>query len=403
METFDLVVIGGGIVGMASTYKFQKENPDARILVLEKEKAPALHQTGRNSGVIHSGIYYKPGSLKATTCLEGYSQLIDFAQENKVKHEICGKVIVATKESEFDSFDRILARGAENGLEGIRAISTQELKEIEPYADGLKAIFVPHTGIIDYPEMTRKMGERVLQIQPKSQIRYSEAVTDVHFQSNQIEVHTAKSKFTAKHLISCAGLQSDRLARLDGLNPQIRIVPFRGDYYELAEHAWKKVKNLIYPVPDPNFPFLGVHFTRMVHGGAECGPNAVFSFAREGYEKTDFNLKDTTDSLGFPGTWKLFAKHWRYGLGEYERAFSKKKFLKALQVLMPSLEMTDLVEGRSGIRAQALDKSGNLVDDFVIQAGEKSVHILNAPSPAATASLAIADRVLAELKKQYSS
>jgi len=398
METFDLVVIGGGIVGMATAYKFQLAHPDAKVLVLEKEKAPALHQTGRNSGVIHSGIYYKPGSLKATTCLEGYSQLIGFAQENKVNYEICGKVIVATKEAEFASFDKIIERGAENGLLGIKSISNEELKEIEPFANGLKAIFVPQTGIIDYPSMTKRMSELVLQIQPKSKMAYSEALIDIEYKPFHIEIKSTKAVYQSKHLVSCAGLQSDRLARIDGLNPEIRIVPFRGDYYELAEHAWTKVKNLIYPVPDPNFPFLGVHFTRMVGGGAECGPNAVFSFAREGYNKTDFNLKDTSESLGFPGTWKLFAKHWRYGLGEYERAFSKTKFLKALQVLMPSLEMRDLIEGRSGIRAQALDKSGNLVDDFVIQGGERSVHVLNAPSPAATACLAIADRIIIELK-----
>lgn len=397
MQNFDFTVIGAGIVGMAAAYKLSKKYPDASILIPEKESRPAYHQTGRNSGVIHSGVYYKPGSLKATTCFDGYSQLVEFAREFEVDHEICGKVIVATTPEEEERIPMIFKRGQENGLEGLKIIDGPEIREIEPFIAGKKAIRVEQTGIIDYPQMTARLGERALAANSKNQVNYNEEVQSIKRSSGQIELKTSKATYMTKTLIGCGGLQSDRLARLDGLNPSIRIVPFRGDYYELAEHAWQKVKHLVYPVPDPNFPFLGVHFTRMIEGGVECGPNAVFSFAREGYQKTDFDLKDTTASLGFGGTWKLFSKHWKYGLGEYERAFSKTKFLKALQKLMPRLEMNDLIPGRAGIRAQALDPNGQLVDDFVIEKGENSVHALNAPSPAATACLAIADQVIQEI------
>jgi L-2-hydroxyglutarate oxidase len=394
-SNFDYTVVGAGIVGLSTAYKLQLKYPDAKILVLEKENKPAYHQTGRNSGVIHSGIYYKPGSLKARTCVGGYKQLVEFVKEFDVEHDICGKLIVATTDEEVQRLPGIFKRGEENGLTGLRIIGPEEIKEIEPFSGGLQAIRVEQTGIVDYPAMSQKLADRILALQPKSEIHYNEEVQSIeHLVGGSLALKTSKGKYSSARLIGCGGLQADRLARLDGIDPSIRIVPFRGDYYELAEHAWHKVKHLIYPVPDPNFPFLGVHFTRMIHGGAECGPNAVFSFAREGYNKTDFNLEDTASSLGFIGTWKLFGLHWRYGLGEYERAFSKTKFLKALQKLMPKLEMEDLVTGRAGIRAQALNKDGGLVDDFVIEKGENTIHVLNAPSPAATASLAIADEIL---------
>lgn len=394
-KSFDITVVGAGIVGMATAYKLQLKYPDAKILVLEKEIRPAYHQTGRNSGVIHSGIYYKPGSLKAKTCVDGYHQLVQFCEEFEVHHEICGKLIVATTEEEVARLPHIMERGQQNGLSDLRLVGPEEIKEVEPFAGGLQAIRVKQTGIVDYPLMTQRLGERILALQAASEIHYEEQVQQIrHLPDHTIVLKTNKGNYQTERLIGCGGLQSDRLAQLDGLTPEVRIVPFRGDYYELAEHAWHKVKHLIYPVPDPNFPFLGVHFTRMIHGGAECGPNAVFSFAREGYGKTDFNFKDTASSLGFAGTWKLFGLHWRYGLGEYERAFSKTKFLKALRKLMPELQMEDLVPGRAGIRAQALNKDGGLVDDFVIQRNDRSVHVLNAPSPAATASLAIADEIV---------
>lgn len=394
-QNFDFTVVGAGIVGMATAYKLQNKYPDAKILVLEKEVRPAFHQTGRNSGVIHSGIYYKPGSLKAKTCVEGYKQLIAFCQEHEVSHEICGKLIVATTEEEVARLPHIMERGEQNGLTDLRLIGPEEMAEVEPFVGGLQAIRVKQTGIVDYPQMTQRLGELMMALQKGSAIHYEEGVQSIrHLPNHQVEIKTNKNTYHTSQLIGCGGLQSDRLAQLDGLDPEVRIVPFRGDYYELAEHAWHKVKHLIYPVPDPNFPFLGVHFTRMIQGGAECGPNAVFSFAREGYGKTDFNWKDTASSLGFAGTWKLFGLHWRYGLGEYERAFSKTKFLKALRKLMPELQMEDLVPGRAGIRAQALNKEGGLVDDFVIQRNDRSVHVLNAPSPAATASLAIADEIV---------
>lgn len=391
---FDHIVIGAGIVGMATAYKLQLKYPDARILVLEKEKAPAQHQTGRNSGVIHSGIYYKPGSLKATTCVNGYHQLLQFVREFDVAHEICGKLIVATNESEVNRLPGIIERGIANGLGQLRLIDPKEIREIEPFVGGIQAIRVEQTGIVDYPAMTSRLQGRMSAIQSGSRVHYLEEVQAIGHQGQTISIKTNKGQYQTQSLVACAGLQSDRIARLDGLNPEIRIVPFRGDYYELAPEAHHKVKHLIYPVPDPNFPFLGVHFTRMVHGGAECGPNAVFSFAREGYNKTDFHAGDTAASLGFAGTWKLFGKHWKYGLGEYHRAFSKTAFLKALRKLMPELQMHDLMPGRAGIRAQALNKQGGLVDDFVIQKSQGGVHVLNAPSPAATASLAIADEIL---------
>lgn len=394
-KSFDITVVGAGIVGMATAYKLQLKYPDAKILALEKEIRPAYHQTGRNSGVIHSGIYYKPGSLKAKTCVDGYHQLVQFCEEFEVHHEICGKLIVATTKEEVARLPHIMERGQQNGLSDLRLVGPEEIKEVEPFAGGLQAIRVKQTGIVDYPLMTQRLGERILALQAGSEIHYAEEVQHIrHLPDHTIALKTNKGHYQTARLIGCGGLQSDRLAQLDGLTPEVRIVPFRGDYYELAEHAWHKVKHLIYPVPDPNFPFLGVHFTRMIHGGAECGPNAVFSFAREGYGKTDFNFKDTASSLGFAGTWKLFGLHWRYGLGEYERAFSKTKFLKALRKLMPELQMEDLVPGRAGIRAQALNKDGGLVDDFVIQRNDRSVHVLNAPSPAATASLAIADEIV---------
>lgn len=391
----DLLIIGGGIIGLSTAYKYQLQNPQAEVLVLEKEPELSLHQTGRNSGVIHSGIYYKPGSLKALNCVNGYAQLLDFVRAQGVAHEVCGKIIVATNAEEALRLPGILERGKANGLAGLRLIDAQEIQEIEPAVRGVQGIWVPQTGIVDYPGMVRKMAECIRQIQPKSRVLCGQMVRSIKQTSGAVRVRTQGQEFQAAQAIVCGGLQADRLARMDGLQPDLQIVPFRGDYYDLTPAAATKVRNLIYPVPDPAFPFLGVHFTRMVHGGVECGPNAVFSFKREGYTRTAFSMRDAGEALSYPGTWRLFGKHWRHGLGEYQRAFSKRRFLTALQSLIPDLEMHDIVPARSGVRAQALNPQGGLIDDFVIVRNGHCVHVLNAPSPAATACLAIADTILA--------
>ena len=393
-EKFDLIVVGGGVVGLATAYKWQLKHPEHKVLVLEKESDLAKHQTGRNSGVIHSGIYYKPGSLKAQTCVNGYRQIVDFVKENGVKHNLCGKLIVATQEEELIQIDRILARGKENGLEGLKILDAEGIKEIEPFVEGLRAIRVPQTGIIDYVGFTKKLAQLLSEINQESQVLKNSRVIALSENAGIKEVQTAQAIYRADKVICCGGLEADRLAQLDKLALDMRIVPFRGDYYDLTDKGVHKVKHLIYPVPNPDFPFLGVHFTRMIEGGVECGPNAVFSFKREGYSKTSFSLKDTLSALGFIGTWRLFKTHWRYGLGEYKRAFSKALFLKALQALIPSLKDEDIVSARAGVRAQALNKDGTLVDDFVIKKGAVATHVINAPSPAATACLAIADYII---------
>jgi L-2-hydroxyglutarate oxidase len=394
-RAFDLIVVGGGIVGAATAYQYRQRHPSARIAVFEKEARPAAHQTGRNSGVIHSGLYYKPGSLKARTCLSGYAQLLDFCAENAVAHEVCGKIVAATDAQEAARLRGLAERGTQNGLQGLRFVDTAQAREIEPHIEAYEALWVPQTGIVDYVGMTKKLLERATEAQ--GSVRLNCRVLELTRKGAVSEVKTTEGTFEAPYVVVCAGLQSDRIAAKDGVRNGIRIVPFRGDYYDLTPEAAHKVRNLVYPVPDAEFPFLGVHFTRMVEGGVECGPNAVFSFAREGYTKTAFDAKDSASALGFGGTWRLFAQHWRYGLGEYERAFSKSKFLKALQKMMPGLQMEDIVPGRAGIRAQALDQSGKLVDDFVIERGAAAVHVINAPSPAATASLAIGEEILRRL------
>jgi L-2-hydroxyglutarate oxidase len=391
---FDVAVVGGGIVGAATVYKLQLKHPGLSILLLEKEAVLADHQTGNNSGVIHSGLYYKPGSAKAATCVDGRKQLVAFAEEYGIDHDVCGKVVVATDESELPFLDKIFQNGVANNTEGIEMIDAARVKELEPFVDGIAGIWVPCTGIIDFRAATNKMVELAMAIQPKSVLKTGEEVLSFEDKGSFYTIKTSKSGYEAKHMIFCAGLQSDRMAKKDHIDPDMRIVGFRGDYYELTEQGKKKVKNLIYPVPNPAFPFLGVHFTRMVDGEVECGPNAVFTFKREGYGKTDFDLKDSLDALGYAGTWNLFKKHWRFGLDEYRRAFSKKLFLSRLQKLIPSLEMSDIRPGRSGVRAMALGADGNMIEDFKIEFKNRSIHVLNAPSPAATASLSIGDRIV---------
>ena len=396
-KQFDIAVVGGGIVGLATAYQLQQEFPILNIVVFEKEKELAFHQTGRNSGVIHSGLYYKNGSLKAKNCVEGRKDLIEFAKENKVEYDICGKIVVAINKEEEDRLQILKANGEKNGLKGLALLNPNEFKKIEPNLEGVKALWVPESGIIDYKGITNKLAEQVLAINPNSKVIAGCEVLD--YNANTIQ--TSKGEFKAKHIIFCGGLFADRLATKDKVKLDMQIVGFRGDYYELTEHAKSKVNHLVYPVPNPEFPFLGVHFTRMTNGDIECGPNAVFTFKREGYNKTDFSLKDTLQALGFSGTWRLFINHWKFGLNEYKRAFSKSLFLKELQKMMPTLKMEDIVEGRSGVRAMALGSDGEVIDDFKIIKNKNNVHVLNAPSPAATACLAIGKQIMEEAKSHF--
>lgn len=391
METtrFDIIIVGGGIVGLASAYKLNKKYPHKRILVLEKEQEVAAHQTGHNSGVIHSGLYYKPGSYKAKNCVDGRRELVAFAKEHKIQHDICGKVVVATEESELAHMNKVFTNGIANGVEGVEKIDSKRIKEIEPYCEGIAGLWVPCTGIIDYADVSRKYVELIHLQFPQSSVLTGHEVIDFEKHEGFTTVITPKGNYEGTYIITCAGLQSDRIAKKEGATVNTAIVGFRGDYFDLSDKGLKKVKNLIYPVPNPKYPFLGVHFTRMIHGGTECGPNAVFVFKREGYGKTDFSLKDTAEALSFGGTWKFFAKNIKFGWDEYRGAFSKSFFLKRLQKLIPSLEMDDLKPGRAGVRAMALAPEGEMIDDFKIETNGNAIHVLNAPSPAATSSLAI--------------
>lgn len=380
-------------MGIASAYKIQKAWPDMKIVVLEKEDHLAAHQTGHNSGVIHSGLYYKPGSYKAKNCVEGRRELVAFAKEHHISHDICGKIVVATREDEIVRMERIYNNGAQNGVEGVEKIGPEKIKEIEPHCTGVSGLWVPCTGIIDFIAVTRKLAELLTGINAESKVMRKTEVQNFRRNGEHSEISTSKGTYKAKHMVFCGGLHSDRLAKKDGAKLDMQIVGFRGDYYELSEVGMNKVRNLIYPVPDPKFPFLGVHFTRMIHGGVECGPNAVFTFKREGYGKTDFNLKDTAQALTYSGTWKLLFGNFSYASGEYRRAFSKKLFLKNLQRLIPGLTMDDIKPGRAGVRAMALDPAGKMIDDFKIEHTGHSLHVLNAPSPAATACLAIGEEV----------
>ncbi|MBK6833679.1 MAG: L-2-hydroxyglutarate oxidase [Bacteroidetes bacterium] len=397
---YDIIVVGGGIVGLASAYKINCRYPDKKILVLEKEKEVAAHQTGHNSGVIHSGIYYKPGSYKAIHCVSGRRELVEFAKEHKIKHDICGKIIVATEESELAHMNKVFSNGQANGVEGIEIIDSKKIKEIEPACEGISGIWVPCCGIIDYPDVARTYV-KLIEEKFNSKVMTGEKVIDFEKHDGYTTVITENHRFNAKYIVTCAGLQSDRIAKKEGQKSDAAIVGFRGDYYDLTEKGISKVKNLIYPVPNAKFPFLGVHFTRMIHGGVECGPNAVFVFKREGYKRTSFSAKDTWDAFTFGGTWKFFGKHWKFGLDEYRGAFSKAFFLKRLQKLIPTLEMDDIiVSHRSSMHAMALGPQGDMLDDFKIEYHGNAIHVLNAPSPAATASLAYGSEI-EKMASQY--
>jgi L-2-hydroxyglutarate oxidase len=391
-QRYDSIIIGAGIVGLATAWKLQRAQPDCRVAVIEAEDHVAAHQSGHNSGVIHSGIYYKPGSRKALNCRRGKAELEAFCEEFHVPWDRCGKVVVATSREELDSLDSIAERATANGVE-FRRINTDELREFEPHAAGIAALHVPETGIVDYKVVCRRLADQIRQA--GGQLYFGAAVREIRAGARSMTVTDRRgTRREAGMLINCGGLQSDRVCRMAGLQPDVKIIPFRGEYYELAPHAESLVKNLIYPVPDPAFPFLGVHFTRMIAGGVECGPNAVLALAREGYDWSKVRVGDLADTFGFAGFRKLALKHWRMGLGEMHRSLSKAAFVKALQRLMPCLKSSDLVRGRAGVRAQAVGPDGALVDDFKIQSTDNAIHVLNAPSPAATASLAIADDIL---------
>jgi L-2-hydroxyglutarate oxidase len=391
-NSYDIVIVGGGIVGLATGLKLIRQYPDKKILVLEKEKEVAAHQTSHNSGVIHSGIYYKPGSYKARNCVAGRRELVQFAKEHKIQHDICGKIIVATHESELAHMNKVYNNGIANGVEDIEIIDSKRIKEIEPYCEGISGLWVGCTGIIDYGDVARKYAE-IIEAKTGCKVLTSQKVTGFEKNGKTTTIVTDKDRFLAKYIITTAGLQADRITKKEGAKTDSAIVGFRGDYYDLTEKGLSKVKNLIYPVPNPKFPFLGVHFTRMIKGGIECGPNAVFVFDREGYSKTAFSLKDTVDAFGYAGTWKFFGKHWRFGLDEYRGAFSKTYFLNRLRKLIPSLQMDDIVAARCGIRAMALGPEGEMLDDFKIEKHENAMHVINSPSPAATASLAYGNEI----------
>ena len=398
---YDIIIVGGGIVGLATAYKLTLQHPNKTILVLEKEKEVAAHQTGHNSGVIHSGIYYKPGSYKAIKCVEGRRELVEFVKTHNIPHDLCGKIIVATEESELAHMNKVFANGIANGIEGIEIIDAKRIKEIEPHCQGVAGIWVPCTGIIDYTDVARKYVELIHAKNNGSKVLTEHKVIDFINKGDNTDVVTEKGTFNCKYLISCAGLQADRITKKDHVKTDSAIVGFRGDYYDLTEKGRAKVKNLIYPVPNPEFPFLGVHFTRMIKGGVECGPNAVFVFDREGYSKTAFNFKDTFEAFGFKGTWKFFKKHWRFGLDEYRGAFSKTYFLNRLRKLIPDLQMDDIEPARCGIRAMALGPEGDMLDDFKIEYQGHSMHVINSPSPAATASLAYGNEIALQAKAYF--
>ncbi|HEY3405555.1 MAG TPA: L-2-hydroxyglutarate oxidase [Ohtaekwangia sp.] len=388
---FDVIIVGGGAVGLATALQILNQNPKAKIVVLEKEKVVANHQTGNNSNVIHSGIYYKPGSLKATNCIHGYNLLLEFCRQYKVPHNICGKIIVATDDKEVPLLKNIFDRGQQNGLSHLKMLKAEELKEYEPYVAGVAGIHVPQTGIVDYRVVAEKFAEVIRQ--KGGQIVLGEKVTDIRFNNTQVDVVTTNQTYTGKLVVNCAGLYSDKIARLTASNVDVKIIPFRGEYYKLKKEKEYLVKTLIYPVPDPNFPFLGVHFTTMVGGGVECGPNAVLAFKREGYKKSDINLSELGETLAWPGFRKIVSKYWRTGIGEMYRSYSKAAFTKALQKLMPEIREEDLIEGGAGVRAQACDRTGGLLDDFMILEEKQAINVCNAPSPAATSALSIGETI----------
>jgi L-2-hydroxyglutarate oxidase len=389
---FDITIVGAGIVGLATAMALLKQRPDLRVVVLEKEDRVAAHQTGNNSGVIHAGLYYKPGSLKAKMVAEGARRMIEFCQEHDLPYELTGKVVVATMEEELSRLEELYRRGTANGVRGLKKISGDEITEYEPHARGVAGLWSPNTGIVDYLAVTRKYAEIVEKA--GGEIRLNTRVTGVEETPEGLVIETTGNEVHSLALINCGGLQSDLIAQMTGSTHGLRIVPFRGEYYELRPESRKLVRGLIYPVPDPRFPFLGVHFTKRINGSVEAGPNAVLAFAREGYKKTDFDVGYVAGLVAFPGFWIMASKYWRMGFGEMYRSWNRRAFVTALQVLVPELTMEDVKSGGAGVRAQAMDSKGNLLDDFSFIETPNAIHVLNAPSPAATASLVIGEAIV---------
>jgi (S)-2-hydroxyglutarate dehydrogenase len=394
---YDFAVVGGGIVGLSTGMALFKRFPNAKVAIIEKESVVAEHQTGHNSGVIHSGIYYKPNSFKARFARQGSKSMTEFCQTHGIDHDICGKVIVATKQEELPLLENLYKRGLQNELD-IQKIGVGELKEIEPHVNGLGAIRVPQAGIVNYRQVSEKFAEIIQK--HGGEIHLNTKVEKIHEEVDQVVIETNQGTFRASMVINCAGLHSDRVASATGYKTDMKILPFRGEYFKLVPEKRYLVNHLIYPVPNPKFPFLGVHFTRMISGEVDAGPNAVLSFKREGYKKTDFNAKDLMESLTFPGLWKMAGKFAKEGLDEYVRSFSKKQFTKSLQELIPEIQEDDLIPAPSGVRAQAIRSDGNMVDDFHIIMGKRSIHVCNAPSPAATASIEIGKEVVNRIPEQ---
>ena len=396
---YDIAVIGGGIVGLSFAMQASQRFPGLRLLILEKEGGVAQHQTGHNSGVIHSGVYYKPGSLKARLCVEGAREMVEFCQRHRIAHQVCGKVIVAINSEEAARLDGLLERGEANGLTGLELLSREAMRDIEPHVAGVRALKVPSTGITDYSQVARKYAE--IAVAHGAELKTGAEVFGFRNSDGETVIQTRAGDFSARYVVNCAGLYSDLIARMAGHDPEIMIVPFRGEYYDLVPARSGLVRNLIYPVPDPRFPFLGVHFTRRISGTIDAGPNAVLALGREGYKRTDFDLRETMAALGYRGFRKMVRRMWRYGLGEYRRSLQKNAFVAALQQLLPEIRAEDLVPGGAGVRAQALAPDGNLVDDFRFVPRDRFLHVLNVPSPAATASLPIGREILKILPMQF--
>jgi len=398
MPTHDLLIIGGGIVGLATAYRFQQRFPKKTVALLEKEPQLAAHQTGHNSGVLHSGIYYQPGSLKASLCREGRLAMIDFCRQEDIPLDICGKVIVAVDSSELPALEKIHRRAEANQVSS-EILDRDRLLEREPHAAGIRALHVPDAGIVDYRHVCHRLAQRIEAHGGK--IFLNEQVTNIRPGRQEVLLRTPQTEFTARQVVNCGGLHSDRIVRLAGAQPPARIIPFRGEYYELLPSARHLVRNLIYPVPDPAFPFLGVHFTRMIDGSVECGPNAVLAWAREGYTKLTINPKDLLETLTYTGFLRLAARHWRMGAGETWRSISRQAFVHALQRLLPAIQSGHLHAAPAGVRAQAVGQDGRMIDDFLFKETDHVVHVVNAPSPAATASLKIGDTIVGQLAERF--
>ncbi len=389
---YDVIVVGGGIIGLATSMKLTQDFPNLKVAVLEKEEEVAQHQTGHNSGVIHAGIYYAPGSQKANFCSTGGKLLRDFCDEYGIAYDMCGKLIVATDDSEVPQLEELFKRGTENGAEDLRMVDQEEIKDIEPYSAGVKAILSPNTGIVDYFEVSQAYGTRMRE--NGGDLLTNVEVISIENKDNLVYINTTSGTFAAKYVLNCAGLHADTVARMMGVDVGVKIVPFRGEYFSIIPEKEHMVKGLIYPVPNPNMPFLGVHFTRRINGSVEAGPNAVLAFAREGYKKTDVNLKDTFETLSYPGFWKMSAKYWKVGMHEQYRSLVKGVFVKSLQKLMPEITGDDLGVPGAGVRAQVIDANGGLLQDFAIEASANAIHVLSAPSPGATSSITISEYIV---------